>query len=69
MTRRGFVSGETAEDGLPQHSDESVAAVLAGPCVREALTCHRGQTEHIVEFPVGKQSGVGGDDRTAKLED
>jgi hypothetical protein len=53
---------------LPQHSDESVPAILAGPCIREAVASHRGQAEHIVEFPVSKQSGVGGDDRAAKLE-
>jgi hypothetical protein len=63
-----LISSKTAKHRLPQHSEESVSAVLAGPCVCEAVTSHRGQAEHIVEFPVGKQSGVGGDDRTAKLE-
>ena len=29
---------------------------------------HRGQAERVVEFPVGQQSGVGGDDRTTELE-
>jgi hypothetical protein len=43
-------------------------AILAGPSVREAVAGHRGQAERLVEFPVGKQSGVRGDGRTAKLE-
>jgi hypothetical protein len=63
-----LVAGKTAKHGLPQHSDESVPAVLAGPCVQELVAGHRGQAERVVEFPVGQQSGVGGDDRTTKLE-
>jgi hypothetical protein len=57
-----LVARETTEDRLPQHPNKSVPAVLAGPCVREAVTRHRGQAERVVEFPVGKQSGVGGHD-------
>src|ERR1700747_3733120 len=38
-----LVSGKTAEDGLTQHSKKSVPAVLAGPCVREAVAGYRGQ--------------------------
>jgi hypothetical protein len=53
-----LVSSEATEHGLPQHSNQSVPAVLAGPCVREAVASHRGQAERLVEFPVGQQSGV-----------
>lgn len=63
-----LVSSEAAKHRLPQHSDESMPAILTGPCVREPLTCHRCRAERVVEFPVGQQSGVGGDDRTTKLE-
>ena len=64
-----FVSGKTAEYGLTQHSNKSVPAIFAGPCIRESVAGHRGQATHVVEFPVGQQSGVRGDDRTTKLED
>jgi len=63
-----FVSSKTAKHGLPQHSNESVPAILADPCVQKPLICHRGEAERVIEFPVGKQSGVGGDNRTTKLE-
>ena len=56
-----LVARKTAKHGLPQHSDESMAAVLAGPCVREPVAGHRGQAERVVEFSVGEQAGVGGD--------
>jgi hypothetical protein len=35
-----------------RHSDESVPAILAGPCILEAVASHRRQAEHIVESPV-----------------
>jgi hypothetical protein len=63
-----FVSGKAAKHGLPQHSDESVPAILAGPCVREAVAGHRGQAERVIDFPVGQQSGIRGHDGAAKLE-
>jgi hypothetical protein len=34
----------------------------------ERLTRHRAETEGVVEFPIGEQSRVGGDRRSAKLE-
>jgi len=48
-----FVSGEPTEYRLPQHPDQVMAAVLAGPRVREQLTRHRCQPERVVEFMPG----------------
>src|SRR2546425_255839 len=45
-----FVSGEPTEYRLPQHPDQVMAAVLAGPRVREQLTRHRCQPERVVAF-------------------
>jgi hypothetical protein len=63
-----LVSGEAAEDGLPQHAHKSVAAILACTCIGDHLARHRGQAKHVVEFPVRQQSGVGSDNRAVKLE-
>ena len=63
-----LISGKSSEDGLPQHADKSMAAVPARACIGENLARHRSQAERVVEFPVGKQAGVGGHDRSAKLE-
>ena len=63
-----LVSGQPPEHGLPQHAHERVPAVLAGAGIGEPLARHRAEAERIVEFAVGEQTGVGGDDRTAKLE-
>ena len=63
-----FISGKPTEHRLSQHSDESMPAVLAGACVGEHIAGHRGKAERVVEFPIGEQSGVGGDHRSAKLE-
>ena len=42
--------------------------VLAGARVGQRLAGHRGQSERIVEFAVGEQTGIGGHHRSAKLE-
>ena len=63
-----LVSGEPPEHRLPQHADQRMSAVLAGAGVSEPLARHRTEAERVVEFPVGEQTGVRGDDRTAKLE-
>ncbi len=63
-----LVSGEPPEHGLPQHADQSMSAVLAGAGVGEALARHGAEAERVVEFAVGKQTSIGGHDRTAKLE-
>jgi hypothetical protein len=43
-------------------------AVLAGADVGEPLAGQIREAERVVEFAVGKQPGIGGDNRTAKLE-
>jgi hypothetical protein len=42
--------------------------VLASARVGEHLARRRGKAERVVEFPIGEQSCVGGDHRTAKLD-
>ena len=63
-----FISRETTENGLPQHSDKSMPAVLASSSIRERFPAHRTEAECVVEFTICKQPGVGRHDRTAKLE-
>ena len=63
-----FVSGKTAEDGLPQHANKSMAAILARARVGERLTRHRGQAERVVEFAIGEQSSIGGHNGATKLQ-
>jgi hypothetical protein len=43
-------------------------AVVAGAGVDESFTRHGAQAESVVEFTIGEQSGVGGHDRSAKLQ-
>jgi hypothetical protein len=63
-----LVSGKPTEHRLPQHTDKSVPAVLAGANVGEPLAGQIRKAECVVEFAVGKQPSIGGDDRTAKLK-
>ena len=62
-----LITGETPEYGLPQHADKRMPAILAGADVGERFTRHRGETERVVEFSIGKQTGVGGADRATKM--
>ena len=57
-----LVSGKPTEHRLPQHTDKSVPAVLAGAGVGEPLAGHRRKAERVVEFAIGKQPSIGGDD-------
>ena len=43
-------------------------AILPGTHIRELLARHRTEAERVVEFTVGEQTGVRGNNRTAKLE-
>ena len=63
-----LVSGKPPEHRLPQQPDQRMAAVLAGARVGQHLARHRAQTECVVEFAVGQQSGIGGDHGAAKLQ-
>jgi hypothetical protein len=43
-------------------------AVLARAGVGELLACYVAEAERVVEFAIGEQTGVRGNDRTAKLK-
>ena len=66
-----LVSGKPPEHRLPQHSDQSVAdqsVAAIRPRVGETFAGQIRKAERVVKFAIGKQPGIGGDDRTAKLE-
>ena len=63
-----FVDGEPSKDGLPQQSCRGVPAILSCPRIGQNLSRPVPQSERVVEFAVGKQAGVGGRDRAAKLQ-
>ena len=56
-----LISSKAAEHRLPQQTDQRMAAVLARAPIGEHLARYRGQPECVVQFPIGQQSGVGGD--------
>jgi hypothetical protein len=49
-----LVSGQAAEDRLPQHTDESVTAILAGACVGDHLAGHRAEAEGVIKLAICK---------------
>src|SRR5271156_3197071 len=59
-----LVSGKPTEDGLPQHADKGMPAILASAVVGQDLARHRRQPERVVEFAIRQQSGIGGHART-----
>jgi hypothetical protein len=63
-----LVPGEPPEYRLPQHSDQSVPAVLASARVGKHLACQSTEAERLVEFAIDQQSGIGCDNRAAELE-
>jgi hypothetical protein len=63
-----LVSRRSPEDRLPQHTDKRALAILSGTRIRELFAHHRVETERVVKFTIGEQTGVRNDDRTAKLE-
>jgi hypothetical protein len=46
-----------------------MTTILASSRIGEHLTSQCGQAEDVVEFAIGEQPGIGGDDRAAKLQD
>ena len=48
--------------------DQRMAAIPAGACVGEHVARHRAETESVVEFAIGQQSGIGGDPRAMELK-
>ena len=63
-----FVPGETPKHGLSKQPDQRMAAVLAGAHIGEHVPGHCAETQGVVEFAIGQQSGIGGDPRAAKLK-
>ena len=63
-----FVAGEAAENRLAKQAGQQMAGVLAAPSIRQRLPGEIGQPEGIVEFAVGKQSGVRGDPTAVELQ-
>ena len=63
-----FVSGEPPKHGLPQQTDQHMTAVLAGARVGEQVARYGAETEDIVKFTIGQQSGIRGDNGAAKLQ-
>jgi hypothetical protein len=63
-----LVAGEPTEHRLPKHSDQTSLAILAGAAVSQNFIRHTAQAERVVEFSIGEQASVGGDDRSAKLQ-
>gem|GEM_PF-5046139 len=62
-----LVSREAAEHRLTQHADQCMAAVLAGTRVSQCFSSRCAQTERVIEFAIGEQTGIGGHDGSAKL--
>jgi hypothetical protein len=63
-----LVAGQATVDGLAQEGQEAVLGVQPGARVQQAAHGGAGQSEGVVEFAVGKESGVTGDGRTVELE-
>jgi hypothetical protein len=63
-----LIAGEASKDGSPEQSGQAMPPILAGARVGQNLARNVRQSECVVEFAVGEQSGVGGHDRTAKLQ-
>ena len=63
-----LVSRKPPEHRLPQHAEQGMPAVFACAGVGEPLAGQIRKAECVVEFAVGKQAGIRGDNRTTKLE-
>jgi hypothetical protein len=63
-----LVSGKAAKDRLPEQPGQCVAAISARAGVGQNIARQRRQSQHVIEFAIGKQTGIGGHDRTAKLQ-
>ena len=63
-----LVSGEATEHRLTQQPDQCVATISARAGVGQNIARQRRQAERVIEFAIGKQTSIGGHDRTAKLQ-
>jgi hypothetical protein len=63
-----FVASQATVDRLGEESQEAVLGVLSGAGVVQAAGRAAGKSHGVVEFPVGKESGVTGDGRAMELQ-
>jgi hypothetical protein len=63
-----IVSGKSSKHRLPQQADERMVAVPAGARIGKHITCHGAETEGVVEFAIGQQSGIGDVPRAIELK-
>jgi hypothetical protein len=62
-----LVSGKPPEHRLPQQPDQRMAAIPAGACIGQHVPGHGAETERVVEFTIGQQSGIGGDPAASRV--
>jgi hypothetical protein len=62
-----LVSCEPAEHRLTQHADQRMTAVLSRARVSQCFAGRRAQTERVIEFAIGEQTGIGCYNGAAKL--
>jgi hypothetical protein len=65
---RVLISGEPPEHGQQHYFHRRVPCILASARVGEHFVRHRGKAEHVIEFPICEQSGVGERQRSANPE-
>ena len=53
---------------LPEQALNRILAVLASARVNEFIADHQVQAEGIIEFAIGRQSSIGRNSRTVKLQ-
>jgi hypothetical protein len=63
-----LVAGQPPEHRLPQQAGEPVPTILARARVRQCFRTSVGQVERGIQLAISQQSGIGGDRRTAKLQ-
>jgi hypothetical protein len=62
------VAAKATEHGLAEQARHPMPSVLAGAPVDQHPARDIAQPKHVVEFPIGKQTAVGGDPGTVELE-
>jgi hypothetical protein len=62
-----FVTGQTVVDRLPQQGEQAVLGVRPCPGILQAAWGRAGQSEGVIEFPIGQESGATGDGGPVEL--
>ena len=63
-----LIPGEAAEHRLAQQASQHVPRVLAAPARRQRRAGQICESERVVQFPPGQQTGVGGDPAAVELQ-